>query len=316
MPKAAIINLSRKGMLELTPFKKLALFFNCIYTDQTPLYLAKWEIEQSQTLTNDQKRICLNEIEWLIEKEILKTYHLSREELFAVKFDEDLLNDIRATDNIVRGQVIPIETEQKNTEPGKPYLAGILKADNNLIFKMEDIRSRIDAAALAKKDPMTEFLPIVNSFNSYSELKTPQFAAHFILNKLPIPAASTSWEQLIDFRSDEEIKRKYYALINWVNEVSQKDMPIHYLSDQFNYLYSEYSKQYALHKLTTSLTTVELLITVGIGFVSSVLQNNLIDALKNLVTIRKQQVDLLKAEKEITGRELAYVFSVNEKFDS
>ncbi|MGB8193720.1 MAG: hypothetical protein WCF67_17440 [Chitinophagaceae bacterium] len=315
MPKSAIINLAREGLLEKVEFKKLALFFDTLYVDLLAFHATKWEVERSSKLSNGEKQIVLAELDWLCEIGFIKPYKLSREELGIAKLDHDLINDIHVVDKIAQKNIIPVkQNKYKSSRPGELHFAGVLKANNELIFKMEDIRMRIDAATLGTNDPTTEFIPIVNSFASYHRLQSTDFAAHFILGKFPVPDENTSWEQLLDFKKDEDIKRKYYSLIHWINEISLKNMPVSHLIDQYNQLYSEYTHQYSLHKLNSNFTTIELLMTAGIQFASAIFHQNFIAAFKDLLTIRKQQVTLLKSEKEVEGRELAYIFSANEQF--
>lgn len=185
---------------------------------------------------------------------------------------------------------------------------------NDLIFQTEDIRIRIAAAVLGRKNLSVDFLPIVNSLASYQQQKSPCSVAHFILGQLPVPDENTPWEQVLDFRADTEVKRQYYALINWINQVGQKEMPLSHIVDEYNHLYSQYLNQYSLHKMNSRLTTMELIVTTGIDFISSIAQQGYVSALKDLLTIRKKQVALLKEEKDIEGRELAYIFSAVQQF--
>jgi hypothetical protein len=317
MPKSAIINVSMKGSIEQVPFKKLSLFFDHMYVHRLPYWLARTDIEESKNLNAEEKKAFLSEIDWLVEKEIIKIYSIDREELKGVKFDSLLEEDVKEVDKTIQQHIIPDSVKEvKSRRTGELVYMGILQANNGLIFKMEDIRMRIDAAKLGIDDPATQFVPILHSFDSYHQKQSPDLATQFILSKIPSPDSNTPWEQLLDFRSDEDVKRKYYALLNWLNETGKQDMPVSHLADKFNYLYSEYVRQYSLHKLTSEYTMIELLLLGGMELASSILQHNFLSAFKGLLTIRKQQVALLKEEKNIEGRELGYIFSANEKFKS
>jgi hypothetical protein len=315
MPKSAIINLSREGILEKTSFKKLSLFFENIYVNRTDLWMSQRDIEGSKKLSKEDKNALLSEIEWLIEKGIIKTYYVAKDEFVAAQFDSLLTADIKETNKSIQERIIPIPLdEQEKRKPGEFGLAGVFSVTNELMFKMEDIKIRVDATVLGLKEKETHFIPIVNSFDSYQRLNSNDFAFHFILSKIPTPDINTSWEQLLDFRSDEDVKGKYYALVNWANEITTQDMPLSNLTDKYNYLYNEYLRQYSLHKLNSNLSIIELLLTGGMEFIGSILNQNLFTAFKGLINIRKQQVALLQTEKGIQGRELAYIFSVNETF--
>jgi hypothetical protein len=315
MPKSAIINIERENQLQETPLKKMALFFDSLYVNERNFYLSKMDIERSRTLDNTEKQAALSEIDWLVEKGIIKLYDFTRDDLSTVHLDEALLNDAQQVDEKVKERFIPAEESisNKSQEDGFRF-AGVVELTNDLIFRMEDIRVRVAAAVLGKKNPDHDFVPIVNSFASYQQKTVPSQAVHFILGQLPVPQQDTPWEQIIDFREDDTLKRQYYALLNWLNQVSNKDMPVSHIIDEYNHLYSEYTRQYALHKMNSRFTTIELLITSGIELLSSLAQQGYVSAIKDVLTIRKKQVALLKEEKDIEGRELAYIFSAQQSF--
>lgn len=316
MPKSAIINIERENQLQELSLKKLALFFDSLYVNERNFWLSKMDIERSRNLNVIEKEAALSEIDWLIEKEIIKLYNFNRDDLSSVHLDEVLLNDTREVDEKIKEKFIPAEEciPNKPQEDGFRF-AGVVELTNDLIFRMEDIRVRVAAAVLSKKNPDQDFVPIVNSFESYQQTNVPLQAIHFILGQLPVPHEDAPWEQVIDFREDDTLKRQYYALLNWLNQVSRKDIPVSHIIDEYNYLYAEYTRQYALHKMNNRFTTIELLVTSGMEFLSSLAQQGYVSAIKDLLTIRKKQVALLQEEKDIDGRELAYIFSAQQHFN-
>ena len=300
--------------MENIPFKKLSLLFDHIYVNSRELRLSQMDIELSSKISIEEKRFILSEIDWLIEKGMLKTYSIPRQELQMEQFDTLLAEDIQEVNKTIEANITPAPGYDKTKHtPGELQFVGVLGATNELIFKIEDIRLRIASVLLGSKDPLTEYVPLVNSFNSYGRKSSKDLAAHFVLNKIPIPAEDTSWTQLLEFRSDEEVKRKYYALMNWINEMAGTDMPLSHLADKYNQLYSEYLHQYRLHKLTSELTNVEVLLLGGLDFISSLLHQNIVTAFRGLLHIRKRQVLLLQEEKNLMGRELAYILAAKEK---
>lgn len=315
MPKAAIVNIEREDQLEKTSFKQLSLLFDSIYVDQKDLVFGRWDIEMSKLKTTEEKRIILAEVDWLMEKNILKTYFLPRGKQGKTISDPLLLNDIEKLDETIRENVIHLpEADMKETKPGDFRLAGVLKIDNQTLFNVEDIRTRIGAAYLGSENPLIEFIPIVSSFGSYIKRSSKDLATHVILDSIPVPDPITSWEELIDFRNDEDMKRKYYALINWVNDIAKADLPLHVVVDKYNQLYSEYLHQYKLHKIGSKLTKIEILISYGSEVISSLLQKGLVSAFKGVVNVSQKHVALLKDEKNIQGRELSYLLKVKERF--
>jgi len=319
MSKSAVIRISGNNLIDEIPLKKLSLFFEnvCIY--DFSLEMMKVGIQYSGKLSHQEKLRNVSEIEWLIENGIIKPYSIEPGEFKIGEYDEFLAEDMREVGkrigkNIIRENNGIEVREQKKKPSSKLQYVGVLQATNELIFETEDIGLRVEALRLSLTDITTQFVPILNSFSSYKRKDSSDLALHFILNKIPVPDENTSWEELTDFRNDNEVKRKLYALIDWINEMTRSNLPIAHIIDKYNYLYSEYAKQYSLHKLNSGFTTIELLIISGVEFINSLSHQNYISAIKGLINIRKQQVELMKAEKKIQGRELAYIHSVNERF--
>jgi len=301
-------------MLRKTPFKKLALLFDQLYVDHLALWRSKLDLEDKK-VSAEERQFVLSEIDWLLEKGVLQTYSIEREDFQTLSFDTALFEDMQEVSTTVEANVVRIEDNsipQTTSEEFK--FVGSLCATNELIFKMEDIGLRMAAAFLGTKDHLTQYIPLVNSFDSYGKKTSKEVASHFVLNKIPAPADDTSWEQLFEFRSDPDVKRKYYALVNWINDMSDADMPLPHLADKYNQLYSEYLRQYHLHKLQNSLTKVEMLVLGGFEVVTSLLfHQNVMTAFKGLLNIRKEQIALLEGEKNIVGRELAYIVTAEER---
>jgi hypothetical protein len=251
MPKSAIINLSREGLLQATPFKKLSLLFGHLHVDYMTLWMTKWEIEHKK-ISQQEKKSLLSDIDWMIEKGILQTFLIPKEELSACHLDRNLIEDMHEVYKTIESHVIPTsDVDRQESAGGSFRFAGVLPATNDMIFGMEDIRLRMESSFLGTKDPLNQYIPLVNSFDTYAAKTSKEIATHFVLSQIPTPAESISWEQLLEFRSDAEVKRKYYALISWINDMAAADMPVSHLADKYNQLYSEYLRQYHLHKLTS-----------------------------------------------------------------
>jgi hypothetical protein len=315
VPKSAIINIARQGMLENLPLKKLLLFFDRLYVDNISLLFAEQDIKMDKTFSLEEKRIFLTELDWLKEQGLIQTYMISQEDFKKIPSTAELDKDIQALNKDIHTHLIPASSEEtKDSQSNSFKFAGVLAATNDLVFNMEDMRLRIAAEYLNVTIPSTQFAPIVNSFNSYQTKQTHDQALHFVLEKMPVPDSNVPWEMVLEFRNDSAIQRKYYALLNWINEVSQQNLPLPHLIDQYHELYHEYVHQYSLYNLTKSYTTVELLVFGIMDAANAFLQNNFATAFKILLNIRKENVALLKSEKDIQGRELAYIFAANEKF--
>src|SRR5688572_9288002 len=95
MPKSAILNISREGMIEKVPLKRLALFFDRLYIDYMALWFAEQDIKTSTRLNETEKNIFLAELDWLKGRGIIHTYKVRKEALNNLG-DPDLEEDIRS----------------------------------------------------------------------------------------------------------------------------------------------------------------------------------------------------------------------------
>lgn len=313
MPKSAVINLDY-GLTGNVSFKKLSLLFEDIYVNTFSLYRETRVLPFLKDKSTTSEYV--QEVEFLENKVVIKTYSLPSSEFSIQEHDSILAEDMRRMGKVIEENLIYNDSEDilNDKTDSKLKLVGVLRTNNEMTFNMRDIGMRIDALRLSLENTATEFVPLVKGFGSYKVERSNTSALHFVLDKIPTPGENTSWEQVIDFRSDEHVKRKYYALINWVNEMSKSDMPLSHIADKYNQLYSEYIRQFSLHKMNSSFTTIELLALGGMDFFNHLTSQNFVSAFRSLLDIRRQQISLLKSEREIEGRELAYIHSVNERF--
>lgn len=191
-------------------------------------------------------------------------------------------------------------------------------------FVSHDIIVRMDALGLRKIYP-DEFYPAVRTAESYVATKEDKKEniqekrsdiIQFLLNDIPEPATNTPWEQIIDFRSDEDVKNRYLALINWVNKTSASSNSLSDIKDEYEYLYNDYIKHFKLHKLKYNNTILELIVTAGAGMLIALQSGQFASSFKNLLTMNLSHIKLLEEESKIPGKEIAYIYHAKQKFNS
>lgn len=158
-----------------------------------------------------------------------------------------------------------------------------------------------------------EYYPILKAdpISDSSEKKSD--VIKFILKDLPVPDPNTPWEQIIDFRKDDETRGRYLALINWVNEVSRSELSMNEISEKYDYLYHEYRQAYNRHKISSGLGVVEILAACGTAIASG--NVGLIPGLvNNLFKIGTFSMNMLKEEGKIPGREISYMYHSKNVF--
>jgi hypothetical protein len=86
------------------------------------------------------------------------------------------------------------------------------------------------------------------------------------LNALPVPDESTSWEQILEYRSDPDSRGKFLALRHWMSEVARAELTPAEVEEKFEYLIDQYQQHMRLHRMKTNVGTLETIVTTGAEF--------------------------------------------------
>lgn len=178
------------------------------------------------------------------------------------------------------------------------------------LYKFNDVFARIDATELAKTNK-AEFYPILKSERSFEEMGKKTEVVHFILNEIPRPDASVSWEKIHEFRQDADSRNKYLALMDWINRVSASPDSVSNIKDRYEYLYNDYIKHFELHNIKYAYTSIEIIFTAFESLLLLVQSAGLLTPLKNLFKAKLSAVNLMQEEGKLPGKELAYIYKAN-----
>jgi hypothetical protein len=226
--------------------KRLSLFFDKIYVGEGRLNHLMTTNPGSQSeykISIDYEKSVW---QFLIDKGIVTTYPFLMSKFDNAEHNKESEELIKQLTKIMpqggaRGDETYIPTEEELAEVRT-------KALHN-IFLSHDISVRLDAIEL-RKQYSDEFYPAVRTNATYSpQTEKKSSVIQFLLNDIPQPDTSTPWEQIVDFRSDEDVKNKYLALINWINKVSNSSGSLSDIKDEYEYLYNDYIRHFKLHKL-------------------------------------------------------------------
>lgn len=282
--------------------KKLSLFFDSIYVD---------EVRLQNILTLNPKTESLNyeKATWqfLLEKSIVKTYP------FQVTSDSRDQESNRLMNLL--GSLVPqpnSKTSDEKNDLQKEEMHPLEK-----FFFAHDISARLDAIKLRQKST-EEFYPVfrttrlIGSHEDRSEKKAN--IIQFLLNDIPEPSTETPWEQIVDFRSDLDVRNKYLAMINWVNRIAASEKCLNEIKEEYEYLYNDYMKHFNLHKLKYNNSLLEVVVTAGVGMLLALQAGHFATSFKNLIQMKLSHIDLVEQETKLPGKEVAYIYHAKEKF--
>lgn len=287
--------------------KKLSLLFDKIYfrkplTKVTPSDIIGDNIKNRGIILeiNDELKL----YEYLQKRNVIEEY----DSIPATKTDITSENELEyLTDylNQLREYAkTPIWTEDHDT---------IIKRFQTSVT-VHDIQTRVDSIALSRKHN-SEFYPIIKSNGFYTERAKKTQVVHFTLDKIPEPSENTSWDQIIEFRSDKNVRNKYLTLVKWINNVTISSATFSDIQDEYESLYSDYMKYFTLHQLKYNFSKIEMIVGAGIDFLASLASGQFIPAFNNLLKMKLSNINLLQEEANIPGKEIAYIYHANQKFN-
>ena len=164
-------------------------------------------------------------------------------------------------------------------------------------------------------------VPLLQNFNPQewgikTKLKKEEKIIEFILKEFPVIDDNVSYEQLIDFKSDNDSRRKFYALRNWMIEISKGDYSINEIEEKYQYLYSEYQAHLEQHKITTNLRILK-----GFAITTAEILGDLTSfkwgkAVKTSFEIFDKKAKLMQLEKSAPGMEIGYIYSANKEYNN
>jgi hypothetical protein len=126
------------------------------------------------------------------------------------------------------------------------------------------------------------------------------------LQALPTPSSLTSWQQILEFRSDQASREAHLDLRSWLSDAVRKKLdPIEFQLHLESQL-SRYERALRLHRIKCSLRRLQAVVTAPLSFAEKIVKLQWSDAAKSLFDVASQEVDFMKEEAQLASRELRY----------
>lgn len=184
------------------------------------------------------------------------------------------------------------------------------------LFKQYDYDRRGIACDLRQKFGINAF-PVATSSTIINDefLNGKNDIVELTLQMFPEPdIETTAWEQIIDFRNDEDSKTKLLSLRNWINEIARREITRREFVENLEYLCNEYEQQMKLHKMKVNNGILETFFMVTTEALEGILRLKPTQTIKALFSVKHRRVQLLEAELNARGCEIAYVVKAREEF--
>jgi hypothetical protein len=134
-----------------------------------------------------------------------------------------------------------------------------------------------------------------------------------IIQKFPYPDDSTSLERLLDFRDDLDVKRMLVSLRRWASSVLATRSEAE-IAQELDYLLREYEHYMKVHELKIKKRVWETVLTATAETAEHASRLRFGQMAKSLFSISSRKIDLLEAELNAPGREIAYLSRVHKAF--
>jgi hypothetical protein len=134
------------------------------------------------------------------------------------------------------------------------------------------------------------------------------------LKSVPLPDDGTSWEDILDYRNDPDARTRFLRLKHWMNEAVAQNRSPAVLHDELQTLLAEYEDYMKLHRMKIRSGAMETFITTTAEVLEGLLKLKWSDSARALFSFRRRRIQLLEAEREAPGRQLAHLAHIRGRF--
>lgn len=135
-----------------------------------------------------------------------------------------------------------------------------------------------------------------------------------VLKCLPVPGDDHSLDDVLDFKRELKSLGLMPALRSWAGEMGSGDLTGAEIADKIEYLASSFERTLTLEKMARRTTVVETIVVTTAEIAESLVRFRWSAAARALFDVRRRQIDLMKVEMAMPGREIAYIVKARERF--
>ena len=134
------------------------------------------------------------------------------------------------------------------------------------------------------------------------------------LNSLPIPDYSSPWEQIVEYRSDEDSYHKFLDLRNWMSEVARSELSPLEIEQKLEHLLSQYQRHMSLHKMKTNPGVLQTIVVASAELIENLVKFNWGKVARSLFTLKQRRIATMEGELITPGSEVAYIIKARDAF--
>jgi hypothetical protein len=289
----------RHCLREPSLLKKYALLFDHIglYGLEAELVEEAERLKQ-QGIVNPEFPAWAAELQWLAKNHIVcRTDLLKRaaspDGPIKIGFNYDDRSTARTEALLAVVEGFP----EKDADYELRFFAALLHGLDVVPILSKALPLRIDAASVGAKPIMENVVRIT-------------------LNAMPQPDDLTSWESIIEFREDAGSMQRLRGLRRWLSDMAKKPMSPREIVQELEYLLGEHEEHMRLHGMKANKGALETVVTVGAELAEDLVKFKWGKAAKLAFVLKHRKIQLLEAEAQAPGREVAYILRTRREFGS
>lgn len=273
-----------------------------------------------ETLSSFQKRLepnhlgnveaVFSELEWLRQKEII--YELTIQNEFQIQPTKGVTETLHPQKlkelTFLFNKIIEIQNSF-STKP-KGNKAELNKEQHFAVLRLMAIFMELEKGVTAVTTfPHAEYIQALPNSNKSDVIQ-------IVINNLPLPSNETPWEQIIDYRNDPENQNNLLGLRQWIRKISKEGLPKAEIEDEIEWRINEFQNHMKLHKMKVNTETLEVIVKTPLEMIENLIKLKFSKIPEPFFALKKRQINLMEAELNAPGREMAYIIKAKDTFQS
>ena len=158
-------------------------------------------------------------------------------------------------------------------------------------------------------------LPVHNAYNPIVDRPaTREVLYEIIISDIAIPAADVPWQDILSFRTETAAQRQLRMLRRWISEIAKGKLTYAEAVDEIDYLMEEYRASMKATGLRFGMSTIRTLIVTAAEIAEDLAKLRLKSLDEAPFRLLDAHAALLDEERTAVGRELQYLFHIDNSF--
>lgn len=137
-----------------------------------------------------------------------------------------------------------------------------------------------------------------------------------VIESFPLLTIETTWESILSFKNNPEVKRMILTLNNWIVDFSKMDLTAEEFRTKIAFYQQEYEDHLSIYKEKVQNLKMESLIIAPLAILENLLKIKWSEVGKYFSEQKKASLNLKAKKLELKGREVAYISKIYEIFDN